>query len=123
MSVRIVIPVEDANGLNARLSQHFGRALYFATVELDENGKVLNVQMIPNKSEHFGGVGKPPEIILSLKPNVVITYGMGFRALNMFQSANVAVLQTDKEFVKDVIEAYNRNELVELTEGCHHARH
>lgn len=123
MSIKIVIPVENANGLNARLSQHFGRAPYFATVELDENGKVLSLQMVPNKSEHFGGVGKPPEIILSLKPDVVITYGMGFRALNMFQSANVAVLQTDKDFVKEVIEAYNRNELVELTEGCHHARH
>lgn len=123
MNAKIVIPVEDANGLNAKLSQHFGRAPYFAAVELDENGKVLNLQMVPNKSEHFGGMGKPPEIILSLKPNAVITYGMGFRALNMFQSANVAVLQTSKDFVKDVIEAYNRDELVELTEGCHEARH
>ena len=123
MSVRIVIPVEDTNGLNARLSQHFGRAPYFAVVEIDEKGNVLNLQMVPNKSEHFGGMGRPPEIIMSLRPNAVITYGMGFRALNMFQSANVAVLQTNKDFVKDVIEAYNKDELVELTEGCHHARH
>ncbi|MDI6905488.1 MAG: NifB/NifX family molybdenum-iron cluster-binding protein [Candidatus Bathyarchaeia archaeon] len=123
MSVRIVIPVEDTNGLDARLSQHFGRAPYFAVVELDENGNVLNLQMVPNESEHFGGMGRPPEIIMSLRPNAVITYGMGFRALNMFQSANVAVLQTSKDFVKDVIEAYNKDELVELTEGCHHARH
>ncbi len=123
MSIRIVIPVENTNGLNARLSQHFGRAPYFAVVELDENGKVLSLQMVPNKSEHFGGMGRPPEIIMSLRPNAVITYGMGFRALNMFQSANVAVLQTNKDFVKDVVEAYNKDELVELTEGCHHARH
>jgi len=123
MSVRIAIPVEDANGLNARLSQHFGRAPYFAVVELDENGKVLNLQMVPNKSEHFGGMGKPPEILKGLRPNAVITYGMGPRALNMFQSTNIAVLQTNKYFVKDVIEAYNRDELVELTEGCHHAKH
>ncbi|MDI6847388.1 MAG: NifB/NifX family molybdenum-iron cluster-binding protein [Candidatus Bathyarchaeia archaeon] len=123
MSVKIVIPVEDTNGLDARLSQHFGRAPHFAVVELDENGNVLNLQMVPNESEHFGGMGRPPEIIMSLRPNAVITYGMGFRALNMFQSANVAVLQTSKDFVKDVIEAYNKDELVELTEGCHHARH
>jgi len=123
MSVRIAIPVEDTNGLNARLSQHFGRAPYFAVVELDENGKVLSLQVVPNKSEHFGGMGKPPEILMNLRPNAVITYGMGFRALNMFQSANIAILQTNKDFVKDVIEAYNKNELVELTEGCHHAKH
>lgn len=124
MSDKIVIPVEDENGLNARLSQHFGRAPYFAAVELDENGRVLKLQMVPNTSEHFGGgMGKPPQIILSLKPHAVITYGMGFRALSMFQSANVAVLQTNRHLVKDVIEAYNRDELTELTEGCHHAKH
>jgi len=123
MSVRLVIPVEDTNDLNARLSQHFGRAPYFAVVELDENGKTLSLQMVPNKSEHLGGMGKPPEIIIGLNPNAVITYGMGFRALNMFQNANVAVLQVNKDFVKDVIDAYNKDELVELTEGCHHAKH
>lgn len=123
MSVRLAIPVEDANDLNARLSQHFGRAPYFAVVELDENGKVLNLQTVPNKSEHFGGMGKPPEILMNLRPNAVITYGMGPRALNMFQSANIAVLQANKNIVKDLVEAYKRDELVELTEGCHHAKH
>lgn len=123
ISARLAIPVEDANGLNARLSQHFGRAPYFAVAELDENGKVLNLQIVPNRSEHFGGMGKPPEILMNLRPNAVITYGMGPRALNMFQSANMAVLQTNKNSVKDVIEAYNKEELVELTEGCHQARH
>jgi len=121
--VKIVIPVEDANGLNSRLSQHFGRAPYFTVVELDENGKVLNLQIVPNKSEHFGGMGKPPEIILNLRPNAVVTCGMGPRALGMFQNANIAVLQANKNIVKDLIDAYKRDELVELTEGCHHAKH
>jgi predicted Fe-Mo cluster-binding NifX family protein len=123
MSVRIVIPVEDANGLNSRLSQHFGRAPYFAVVELNENGKVLDFQMVSNKSEHFGGMGRPSENIMRLGPNGVITYGMGPRALGMFQNANIAVLQANKYIVKELIEAYKRDELVELTEGCHHAKH
>jgi len=123
MSVKIVIPVEDANGLNARLSQHFGRAPYFVAVELSEEGKVLDFQMVSNKSEHFGGMGRPSENIMRLGPNAVITYGMGPRALGMFQNANIAVLQANKYIVKDLIEAYKRDELVELTEGCHHARH
>jgi len=121
--VKIVIPVEDANGLNSRLSQHFGRAPYFIVVELDQNGKVLNLQIVPNKSEHFGGMGKPPEIILNLRPNAVVTCRMGPRALGMFQNANIAVLQANKNIVKDLIDAYKRDELVELTEGCHHAKH
>lgn len=123
MSNRLAIPVEDLNGLNSRLSQHFGRAPYFAVVELDKNRNVLNLKMVSNKSEHFGGVGKPPEILIDLRPNAVITCGMGPRALDMFQSANVAVLQTNKDFVRDIIEAYKKDELIELTEGCHHAKH
>jgi len=123
MSVRIVIPVEHANGLNARLSQHFGRAPYFAVAELDEKGKILNLQTVSNRSEHFGGMGRPTENIMRLRPNSVITYGMGPRALSIFQNANIAVLQANKYIVKDLIDAYNRDELVELTEGCHHAKH
>jgi len=122
VGVRLAIPVEDSNGLNARLSQHFGRAQYFAVVELDEDGTVTSLETVSNKSEHLGGKGKPPQIIMALNANAVITYGMGFRALNMFQDANVAVLQTSKDFVKDVIEAYNKDELIELTEGCHHGK-
>jgi predicted Fe-Mo cluster-binding NifX family protein len=123
VKVKIVIPVEDANDVNARLSQHFGRAPYFAAIDVDENGNVTNLEMVPNTSEHFGGRGRPPDTIIRLRPNAVITYGMGPRALNIFQNANIAVLQANSPIVKDLLDAYNSDELVELTEGCHHARH
>ena len=123
MTVRIVIPVEDEGGLDARLSGHFGRAPYFAVINLDENGNVLSHETIPNLSEHFGGAGRPPDRILQLRPNVLITYGMGPRALDIFQNARVAVLRANANTVREVIAAYARDELMELTEGCHHARH
>jgi predicted Fe-Mo cluster-binding NifX family protein len=119
---RIVIPAEDGNGLNARLSEHFGRAPYFIIVEL-EDGNISNVQVVPNESEHFGGFGRPPDRILQFRPNAVITYGMGPRALSIFQEARIAVLKANADTVKDVVEAYGQNKLEELTEGCRHARH
>jgi len=33
------------------------------------------------------------------------------------------VLRTNVNTVREVIAAYNKNELEELTEGCHEARH
>jgi len=123
MKARIVVPVLDETGLNARLSEHFGRAPYFAVVDLDESGQVTDQKTVPNTSEHLGGTGKPPDRILQLQPTVLITYGMGPRALNIFQNARVAVLRANANTVKDVIAAYNSNALEELTEGCHHARH
>jgi len=120
---RLVIPAEDENGLNARLSEHFGRAPYFIVVDFDENGSISNVQAVLNESEHFGGFGLPPDKILRFQPHALITYGMGPRALTIFQQARIAVLRANASTVKEVIEAYKEDRLEELTEGCHHARH
>jgi predicted Fe-Mo cluster-binding NifX family protein len=123
MTQRIVIPTSDENGLDAQLAEHFGRAPYFTIVDLDEDGGLTRQETIVNDSEHFGGVGLPPDRIIQLKPNALITYGMGPKALRAFQDAKVAVLQTSASTVRNIIEAYNKNELEELTEGCHEARH
>ena len=123
MTIRIVVPVLDDQGLNAQLSQHFGRAPYFAVVDISEDGHVLGQKTIANVSEHFGGIGRPPDRILQLKPDALITYGMGPRALSIFQTARVAVLRTNAITVQDVITLYTNDMLEELTEGCHQARH
>ncbi len=123
MAVRIVIPVLDESGVNARLSEHFGRAPYFAVIDLDESGVISSQRTVANISEHFGGTGRPPDRILQLRPNALITYGMGPQALSTFQEAKVAVLRANTNTVGAVLRAYNEDQLQELTEGCHHARH
>jgi len=120
---RIVIPVIENSGLESRLSEHFGRAPYFIVVEIDSKGEIANIEAIKNTSEHFGGFGRPPDKILQLRPTALITYGMGPRALSIFQQARVAVLRANASTVREVIEAFKRNELEELTEGCREARH
>jgi len=117
---KVVIPTSDEKA--ERLSDHFGRAPYFAWYEI-EAGKIVDNGIIPNESEHFGGTGHPPDRILQLKPDALITYGMGPKALNIFQNARVAVLRANANTVREVITAYNNDELEELTEGCQQARH
>lgn len=119
---RVVIPVADYGEVDSQLSEHFGRAPFFAVFELSDDGRILDQKMVPNESEHFGGVGFPPDRILQLDPDAVVTYGMGPRALSRFQYARVAVLRANSSKVRDVLSAYTRDELQELTEGCHHAR-
>jgi predicted Fe-Mo cluster-binding NifX family protein len=120
---RIVIPVTDEKGVDSQLSEHFGRAPYFSVFVVDDDGKVLAYKTVPNESEHFGGVGFPPDRILQLNPDAVITYGMGPRALARFQNAKVAVLRANASLARDLLLAYTRDKLEELTEGCHHAKH
>jgi predicted Fe-Mo cluster-binding NifX family protein len=121
--VRIVIPVVDESGLDAKISEHFGRTPFFAVIDLAKNGQIIGQKTVPNAGEHFGGGGRRAGFILKFKPNVIITYGMGPRGLSIYQSERVAVLRANAAAVKDVIAAYNRDELEELTEGCHEARH
>ena len=126
--MRIVVPVLDETGLDAQLSEHFGRAPYFTVIELDENRSIVSQKTVPNTGEHFEGAEHPPSCmgpsrILQFKPDALSTYGMGLRALNIFQSANVAVMKANANIVKDVVSAYTNNKLEELTEGCDHAQH
>jgi len=123
LTVRIVIPVVDESGLDSQISEHFGRTPFFAVIDLDEKGHVIKQKTIPNAGEHFGGGGRRAGFILNLKPNVIIAYGMGPRGLDIYQNEHVAVLRANADTVKDIIAAYNREELEELTEGCHEARH
>jgi predicted Fe-Mo cluster-binding NifX family protein len=123
LSGRIVIPTVGQEGLNATLAEHFGRAPYFAVVDVNDKGDVANVKTVPNVGEHTGGMGYTHDHILGLQPDAIIVYGMGPRGLNTFQSAGVAVLRANAATVGEVITAYKDDKLQELTEGCQHAHH
>lgn len=121
--MKVVVPVDEDRGMDSRLSEHFGRAPFFAVFDLVESGQVLRQEMVRNEGEHFGGAGRPAERLLQLRPDVVITYGMGPRALGIFQQAKVAVMRANSNILKEVISSYLKDELEELTESCQHARH
>ena len=51
MKRRILIPTEDPDGNS--VASHFGRAPYFAAVEIDETGAVTEKTVHPNTGEHL----------------------------------------------------------------------
>jgi predicted Fe-Mo cluster-binding NifX family protein len=120
---RIIVPTGTQQGLDAQLAEHFGRAPYYAVVELDDNGEITNVKTVPNVGEHAGGAGYSHDNILTQKPTAIIVYGMGPRGLISFQNAGVAVLKANAATVGEVVAAFKDDKLAELTEGCEHAHH
>ncbi len=123
MTKRLVVPVEDEADLNAAVAQHFGRAPYFAIVDIDEKGQIQTVKTEPNTGEHVGGAGHPHETILSLKPDVIVAFAMGPGALQSFQNAGVTVLKAQDATVKATIDSFKAGKLTELASGCEHAHH
>jgi predicted Fe-Mo cluster-binding NifX family protein len=116
--VKVVIPVEDVKG--EQISAHFGRAPYFAWFDV-ESGKIVDRGVKPNDSSHFGRQGMPPERMMAMGADVVISAGMGMKAIQMFQNSTVAVLQAVKASTEMSIQDYVDGKLQELTEGCLHA--
>ena len=113
--VKIVIPAEDETG--ETLSAHFGRAPYFAWYVV-EDGQIKEDGVAKNTSDHFGGVGAPPETINSLGGEIVISLGMGMKAIQMFQKLGIAVLKGVGINSLENVKAFIRGGMEELTEGC-----
>ena len=121
MTTRLVIPVLDLEG--SEVADHFGRAPYFAVVDLDASGTVEELRVYPNTGEHSGGRGHAHNNVLKYQPNVVIVQGMGPRGISSFQFQNIAVLRANGRTIQEIVQAYHQNELDELTEGCADAHH
>ena len=123
MAKRIVMPVENQAGLEAPIAQHFGKAPYFAVVDLDENNTVLNIKTEMNRSEHVGGIGLPHENLLVLNPDVFVVYGMGPGCLRSLQSTGMTVLKAVGNTVNDIVTAFKAGRLNVLEGGCEHSHH
>jgi predicted Fe-Mo cluster-binding NifX family protein len=118
---KILIPTENQNGLNAPVAQHFGRAPYFTTINIDNKNQSAQITTTPNTGEHMGGTGHPHETLLALKPDIIAAYGMGPGGLNSFKNAGATVLKAEGTTVKEVIDNFKEGKLQELTDGCQHA--
>jgi predicted Fe-Mo cluster-binding NifX family protein len=121
MTTRIVIPTDDMEGVE--VADHFGRAPFFAVIDLDDNGTTIDMKVHPNRGEHSGGRGHAHNNIQKYQPRAVIVQGMGPRGIMSFQAQNIAVLRANSRSVQEIIQAYKRNALEELTEGCSDAHH
>jgi len=120
--LRIVSPVAKA-GDKFLLYPHFGRAPYFAVVEARE-GKIESIEAKENpyrSHEHGRGAGII-DFILSLKPDAVLSLGMGNRAFEHLRDAGVKVYfypsrEDEMPKLSAAVEALLRGELREAAEA------
>ncbi|MBN1682537.1 NifB/NifX family molybdenum-iron cluster-binding protein [Candidatus Bathyarchaeota archaeon] len=115
--MKIAIPVTNEKG--DILEEHFGRAPYFSLYTI-ENGKILEKTVKINDSDHFGGIGQPPERIEAMGAKIVISSGMGMKAIQMFQNKKIAILEAVSKNADSNVDEYLKSGLKELTQGCLH---
>jgi len=104
--MKIALATDDNMGLDAVLSHHFGRCPYYVVVEVD-NKEIKNVEAVRNPFyESHGQTGEVPSFIHSLGADVIISGGMGPKAIGFFQQLGVQAFTGASGIVRDVINNY-----------------
>ncbi|MHA1667799.1 MAG: NifB/NifX family molybdenum-iron cluster-binding protein [Candidatus Heimdallarchaeaceae archaeon] len=111
------IPIVGNKGLDERVSEHFGRAPYYAiwNEETDE------IEILDNSSEHFGGRGLPAELLAQYSDGILCG-GIGSRAISLCEQLGLKVYVGAYGTVREVIAKFKEGKLKEATskDGCNH---
>lgn len=89
-TIRVAVPVESGEGLEALRSAHFGHAAAFALVDVAE-GAATAVTMLPNPPHSHGGCGTTVNLLVAQGVTTVSAAGMGRGPLSGLLSAGVDV--------------------------------
>ena len=118
--MRICVPTEDQNGLNARVGEHFGRVPFYTFADTESS----KVEVIDNTGVHGATPGMPPaEILAKEGAEVVLCAGLGRRAIMIFEGYGIHVFIGAQGTVQEAIEGYQNGQLAEATDANACAQH
>ncbi len=114
--MRIAVSSEDARGLDSAVHPHFGRCPFFVLVDL-EGKDVKRVRTIGNPfyGQHQPGV--VPGFVHEQGANVMITGGMGGRAIGFFEESGIQAVTGASGTVREAVQRFLAGEL-EGTAPC-----
>lgn len=110
--MRIAISLQTNDGLDSMVAQHFGRCPYFALVDMDGN-EVQTIEVIDNPYFNGHQAGEIPQFIHGQQVNVMLSGGMGGRAIQFFQQFGIQAATGAAGTVRQTLETYLGGELRE----------
>jgi predicted Fe-Mo cluster-binding NifX family protein len=103
--MRIAISADDNNGLDSVVSPHFGRCPHYVLVDVDGQ-EVQAVSAVGNPYFAQHAPGQVPGFIQSQGVNVMLTGGMGRRAIGFFQQYGIQAVTGASGTVRHALQAY-----------------
>jgi len=102
----LIAVASKGDKIDSNVSEHFGRCPYYILIEVDKEQKIKNVRAVKNPYvSHMPG--QVPQFIKSLGAQVIISGGMGIRAIELFKEFNITPATgahgTVKEAINDFI--------------------
>ncbi|MGD8473751.1 MAG: NifB/NifX family molybdenum-iron cluster-binding protein [Anaerolineae bacterium] len=108
--MRIAVSADNKNGLDSVVSPHFGRCPHFVLVDMDDHN-VTDVQVVDNPYYGHHQPGQVPALINSMGANVMLTGGMGGRAIMYFEQFGIEGVTGAFGTVRQSLERYLGGEL------------
>ncbi len=107
--MKIAVPSTDERGLDSEVGQHFGRVPFYTIVLVQDNA-IKEVEVIKNPfSEHYPG--QIPNFLKQKGVDVIIAYGMGWRARENFRLLGISVVTGAYGRIREVINSYLRGSI------------
>jgi predicted Fe-Mo cluster-binding NifX family protein len=110
--MKIAVTAENNNGLESMVAQHFGHAPYFMLVEV-ENGEVTSSQGIANPFAEQHQPGQIPGFIKEQNADVILSGGMGGRAIQFFTDYGIKAATGASGTVRNALENFFGGKLTE----------
>jgi len=104
------------------VDSHFGHCEFYTIFTSDENRQIVNSELLPSPQ----GCGCKSNIASVLKEkgvSVMLAGNMGDGALNVLSSHGIAVYRGCSGDVRQVAEAFMKDQINDSGEGCHHHDH
>ena len=109
--MRIAFSAASEQGLDSPISPHFGRCPYYVFVDLGEQNTITNVKSIVNEHAQKHDPGQLPAYIKDQGANVMISGGMGGRAVDFFHQFDITVATGASGTVQQSLDNYLNGKL------------
>jgi predicted Fe-Mo cluster-binding NifX family protein len=117
---RILIPTEEEKGFESEVSNHFGRAPYFAYVDIEEQeitSTFFKENHYRNRKIH-AGLAAAHEVVND-RVDALVTQKLGEISFHTLRDHLVEIFLTKGTTLREVVENYLRNTLKPLTHPTH----
>jgi predicted Fe-Mo cluster-binding NifX family protein len=104
-ATRIAVSADDRAGLDSVVSPHFGRCPYFVLVDV-EGCEVQEVDVVANPYYTRHQPGQVPTFIGEQDVDVMLTGGMGRRAIGFFEEYGIQAVTGASGTVRHSLERY-----------------
>jgi predicted Fe-Mo cluster-binding NifX family protein len=106
-------------GMEEMIGEHFGRVPTYTIVDTESN----ETTVIENSSIHMGGSGYAPDLIARTGAQVMLCGGLGRRAIELFEQANIEVYMGADGTVMDALKMFKEGRLIKATQETACSKH